>query len=723
MRTLLSVILAAAIFLPGCAGGPERPPLAPVKVVAEDYWGKTVNDPYRYLEDLKDTVVQNWIKSQADFARATIDRIPGRQGLIDKMREFDGRRAARVTNLAITDNDQYFYLKTTPADETGKLFHRTGFEGTESLLFDPTTFGSDTTKKYVISNISPSDDGGKIAIEVAPNGSESSIMLIMDVEGKTLSPEQIDRCWLGGASWLEDGKRFLYNRLRSSDVHDPDREKDSKSYLHVVGTDPSQDVEVFSRAKYPGLGIKPEDFPIVAYDKYSRYIFGILATVDRRLNAYYAPASELGKERIAWKRLFDPKDEIQNFYPTDKDLYLYTAKGAPNFHLLKTSLTAPNIARAEEVIPEDPGAKLNSVILTKAGLFYTLTRNGVKSEVYALPYGQKGPGRALQLPIPAGSANLSSKGFKFDDLWVGISGWTTDSRRYRYTAATGEFKREQLTTPAEFPEYDDLVVEEVMVPSHDGVEVPLSIVYKKGVVRDGTTPTFIFGYGAYGISINPFFSPSFMLWTYHGGVFAVAHVRGGGELGEKWHMEGFKTTKPNTWKDLIACAEYLVSKKYTDPRKIVINGGSAGGILIGRAMTERPDLFAAAIPEVGMMNALRSENTPNGPVNAPEFGTVKDSAECMALMEMDAYLHVKDGAKYPATLITAGMNDPRVIAWQPAKFAARLEAANGSDKPVLFLVDYAAGHGIGDTKSKQFENLADALSFGFWQTGHRDFQP
>jgi prolyl oligopeptidase len=311
----------------------------------------------------------------------------------------------------------------------------------------------------------------------------------------------------------------------------------------------------------------------------------------------------------------------------------------------------------------------------------------------------------------------------FDDLWVSISGWSTDNRRYRYLDATGEFKREQLTTAAEFPEYDDLVVEEVMVPSHDGVEVPLSIVYKKGVTRNGNTPTLIFGYGAYGISMSPFFSPSFLLWTYHGGVFAVAHVRGGGELGEQWHMDGFKTTKPNTWKDLIACAEFLVSKGYTSAQKIAINGGSAGGILIGRAMTERPELFAAAIPEVGMMNALRSENTPNGPVNAPEFGTVKDSAECMALMEMDAYLHLKDGVKYPATLITAGMNDPRVIAWQPAKFAARLEAANGSDKPVLFLVDYAAGHGIGDTKSKQFENLADALSFGFWQTGHRDFQP
>lgn len=193
-------------------------------------------------------------------------------------------------------------------------------------------------------------------------------------------------------------------------------------------------------------------------------------------------------------------------------------------------------------------------------------------------------------------------------------------------------------------------------------------------------------------------------------------------MGDQWYKGGYKTTKPNTWKDLIACAEYLVKENYTSPKKIAIYSASAGGILIGRALTERPDLFAAVIPEVGCLNTLRGEESPNGPINAPEFGTVKDSVECMALIEMDSYLKIKDGVKYPATLITAGMNDPRVIAWQPAKFAARLQAANTSDKPILFYTDFEAGHGIGNTKTKAFENLADVLSFAFWQTGHPDFQ-
>jgi prolyl oligopeptidase len=279
-----------------------------------------------------------------------------------------------------------------------------------------------------------------------------------------------------------------------------------------------------------------------------------------------------------------------------------------------------------------------------------------------------------------------------------------------------------MSTIAEYPEYEGLVVEEILVPSHDGEEVPLSIIYREGTSLDGTAPTMIYGYGAYGISETPGFGPGFLLWAHEGGILTVAHVRGGGEKGYAWYEAGKKTTKPNTWKDLIACAEYLVDNRYASPGHIAINGGSAGGILIGRAMTERPDLFAAAIPEVGVMNPLRAEETPNGPVNAAEFGTVQDSVEALALMEMDSYLKLRDGTDYPATLVTAGMNDPRVIAWQPAKFAARLMAANASENPILLWVDFESGHGIGNTKSKQFESAADRLAFGLWRTGHPGFE-
>ena len=719
---LIFVSLFFALFIQSCSQKlPPKPPLAEVKPVEDVYFGKKIDDPYRYMENLKDTTVGKWMKAQSDYAREVLNSIKGRQSLIDKMMDFDKRKSSKVSNLRITDNNVYFYLKLTPADETGKLYTRNGFEGNESLLFDPSTYSKDTTQKYVISDISPSDDGSLIAFEIAPNGSESSLMLIMNVKDKKLYPEQIDRCWGAGTSWLPDNSGFLFNRLNSNDVHDKEREKNSKSYLHKLGTDPSKDKDFFSLAKNPNMGIKPEDIPIVFYDKDSHYLFAILATVDNRINAFYAPVSEINNSSINWKRLFKPEDEVYNFAATDKDLYVYTPKNSPKFKILKTSLKNPDLKNAEVVVPEDSEGTITSFNLTNEGLYYSVSKNGVQENLYRLPYGVKNATK-VSLPFTAGSLSLSTKGVRFPDVWVTILGWTSDFKRYRYLPDKNQFKLETLSSSAEFPEFDDLTVEELMVPSYDGVKVPLSLIYKKGLKKDGNNPVFIFGYGAYGISMSPYFSPNRLLWVAKGGILAIAHVRGGGELGDSWYKGGYKTTKPNTWKDLISCTEYLINEKYTSPKKIAINSASAGGILIGRAMTERPDLFAVAIPEVGDLNTIRAEESPNGPVNIPEFGTVKDSVQCISLIEMDSYVHLKKGEKYPATLITAGMNDPRVIAWEPAKFAARLEADNASDKPILFWVDYTAGHGIGNTKSKQFESLADVYSFALWQTGNPDFQ-
>jgi len=725
MKTKLFLIVLTLVFMAHCTSGQikKQPPLAQVKPVTDNYFGTKISDPYRYMENLKDTAVQHWFKQQADYSRGILNSIPGRQALIDKMKDFDGRKSSRIFYVMITDNDRYFYLKQTPADETGKLYFRDGFKGNESLLFDPEKYNADSTRKYAISTISPSEDGSRIAFEIAANGSESAEMLTMDVISEKLFPEKIDRCGGSGmeASWLPDGRGFLYNRMKSADVHQMDRQLDSKTYLHLVGTDPATDKEIFSGTKYPDLEIKPADSPVVYYDKNSKCLFASLISVDPRLNIYYAPYSELTNERINWKHLFKPEDEIYNYYTTDKELYVYTPKDASNFKILKTSIIVPDFTKAEVVVPEDPLRKLTSFCLSKDGLYYTLSENGVKGKLHFIPQGEKA-GKEIELPFAAGTIFVSVKGLKFSDAWVYIMGWTNDFQRYRYSRQKNEFTIENLSSTAEYPEYADLVVEELMIPSHDGVKVPLSLVYKKGIKKDGNNPVFFFGYGAYGMSMNPFFSPGFLLWAKNGGILAFAHVRGGGELGDHWYKGGYKTTKPNTWKDLIACAEYLVNEKYTEPKKIAINSASAGGILIGRAMTERPDLFAVARPEVGCLNTVRMEDSPNGPDNVREFGTIKNASEYKALIEMDSYLHIKDGVKYPATLITAGMNDPRVIAWEPGKFAARLQAANAAEKPILFFTDYEAGHGIGNTKTKSFESLADVFSFAFWQTGNPDYQ-
>jgi len=304
---------------------------------------------------------------------------------------------------------------------------------------------------------------------------------------------------------------------------------------------------------------------------------------------------------------------------------------------------------------------------------------------------------------------------------VGTVAWTRGGKMYDYRPASSgkpaTFTDTHLIPIGKFDALPGFESKEVMVPSHDGVLVPLSIIYKTGIKLDGSNPTLLTGYGSYGLSRSVEFNPVQLAWLEKGGVYAVAHVRGGGELGEDWHLAGQKLNKPNTWKDFIACAEWLIAKGYTSPGRLAGQGGSAGGILIGRAITERPDLFTAALIDVGALDCIRVETTTNGVPNIPEFGTVTKPDEFKGLLEMSSYHHVKDGVKYPAVMLSHGVNDPRVEPWESAKMTARLQAATASGKPVLFRVDYHAGHGIGSTRAQAQEAQADKYEFMLWQMG------
>jgi prolyl oligopeptidase len=292
---------------------------------------------------------------------------------------------------------------------------------------------------------------------------------------------------------------------------------------------------------------------------------------------------------------------------------------------------------------------------------------------------------------------------------------------YFFDAGTDKFSQSPFNQPTVYPdEYKDLVVEEASVKGHDGVMIPLSIIYKNGLKKDGSNVCILEGYGAYGISYTPWFSVMKNSLAVRGVVIAIAHVRGGSEKGEEWYKAGFKTTKPNTWKDFISCAEYLISNGFTSSGRLAGTGTSAGGILISRAITERPDLFAAAICNVGDANTMRSEFYSNGPVNIPEFGTVKDSTECRALYEMDGMQHVVNNTKYPAVICVGGWNDPRVVAWEPGKFAAALQNASVSGKPVFMKVNYDNGHFTED-RDVTYANFSDQYAFALWQCGHPDF--
>ncbi|RED26200.1 oligopeptidase B [Flavobacterium cutihirudinis] len=700
--------------------GQVKPQPAKEKIVVDEYFGQKIEDAYQYLENLEDPNVVNWMKSNANYARAKLDEVPERQNLIKKLKELDTRKESTITDLQITENNHYFYLKRNANEENGKLYLRIGYEGAEKLLLDPETYKKSTKANYNISSITPNEKGDKVAVEIAASGSENAELLIINSDGKVY-PEVIDRCWFSSPSWLPDGNSFTYARLNSSNITDPNRLLNSKVYYHEVGKDANKDIEYFSSATNPELNIAAEEFPFNYFHKNSSKNYGQVVTVDNRIKLYttdlknnFSPAK--------WKILVDKKDEVINYHVDKEFIYYLTFKNAPNFKIIKVPIAHPEIENATNVINESKYGNITDFVLTKDGLYYSLTVNGVQAKVYFLPKEKTNPVE-LKLPFQSGAASFLNINENKSEIWITLTGWTSPKKRYLYNPETNNFIYQPLSKAIEYPEFKDIISKEITVTSHDGIKLPVSLIYNKNTKLNGENPVLIMGYGAYGASIDPYFSTMNMTYCAYGGIYVIAHVRGGGELGETWHKAGYKTTKPNTWKDLIATAEYLIQEKYTSSKKIAIWSASAGGILIGRAITERPDLFAAAIAQVGEFNTIRSEIAPNGPPNIPEFGTVKDPVEFKALLEMDSFHHIKKGTAYPATLITAGMNDPRVIAWQPSKFAAAFQNANTSDNPILFFTDFESGHGMGDSVTKNIEKASDLVSFAYTYTGHPKFQP
>jgi prolyl oligopeptidase len=532
-------------------------------------------------------------------------------------------------------------------------------------------------------------------------------------------PDSIYPSWFGPIGWTLDNSSFFYFSQKTDDNKSPEFELNTKTKLHKLGTLPKTDIDFFSNESYPDLGIAPNELPFASIDQsYPEYIIAMVANVRNEMRVFYAPTKEMEKPKIKWNVLCETTDSLvrgMEFFG-DK-VYAITLKDAPNYKLIATNVRNPDWKHAETILPEENDV-LQYIVKSKDYLLAVYSNEIVDRVVsYHFADGKK---TNIELPI-SGSVNLYCPNNRTNRFVFTIASWTLPPVWYDYNAEANTFTKSIFNSDVSYPGFENLMAEEVEVPGHDGTMIPLSIIYRKDIKRDGNNCCLLIGYGAYGISITPSFSILRSV-VLKGVIFAYAHVRGGSEKGESWYKAGYKTTKPNTWKDFISCGEYLVKNKYTSPSKLSGMGTSAGGILISRAITERPDLFGAAICNVGCANAMRLEFTPNGPANIPEFGTVKDSIECMALYEMDGYQHVRMGVRYPAVICVGGWNDPRVVAWQPGKFAATLQRASTSGKPVLMIVNYDSGH-FTEEKEVTFRNFANQFSFVLWQTGHPDFQP
>ena len=680
------------------------------------YFGTVVKDPYRWLENMKDPSVLSWFRAEGEQTEQVLHRIGMRDTLVQELLALDKLTPMRRYNFKMY-HGRYFYLAQRPEEKVGKLYYRDGKTGEDVLLYDPASFQGKAGKTYAISYYVPNYQGDKVAIGISQGGAEVATIRIYDLKNKTWYPESIYPSWFGVTDWAEDGSAFFYTVQNTDDPNSPNFILDTRSKFHRVGTDTVKDLSIFSREKYPGLGITREDLPFVGYSEDHRWLFGYLATVQNELNVFYAPASDAMKDKIEWKRLVSPADEVTAYTCYGDKLLLLSHKDAPKYKVLVTDLRHPDIAHAQTVKAEG-NLKIEALARSKDFVFLTLT-DGINSQLSEYDL-RSGAFKDIQMPQVANST-LTAYNYESDEAMIEASSWNLPNTHFDYDGATGVVQKSAFQVDVDYPGLARIKVKEVEVPSYDGTMVPLSIVYRDDIKLDGNNSCIMDGYGAYGISSAPYFSMRYITMVNRGVVLAFAHVRGGGEKGEAWYRGGFKTTKPNTWKDFNACGDWLVKQGYTSPRKLAGMGTSAGGILIGRAITERPDLYGAAVCNVGCANAIRMEKTPNGLNNTREFGISTDSVECKALLEMDAFLHVKDGVKYPAVLCCTGMNDPRVEPWQPGKFAAALQHATASGKPVLLRVDYDNGH-FSEDKTVVFREVADQMSFMLWQTGHPDFQ-
>ena len=522
-------------------------------------------------------------------------------------------------------------------------------------------------------------------------------------------------------SWTFDNKAFLYNSLNNSDNTRADFKLNPKTRLHKLGVDVKNGIDFFSDSSYPSLGIKPAEFPEASLNKDSRdFIFANVSTSQSEKLIYYAPISQFNSGKIDWKILCRPEDKIvRKMIIIGNDVYAITYKGAKNYKLVHTTLTNPDWDKAETIAEEKPNETIEDISHCKDYLFIDYS-DGINDHPYKYQFKTK---KITEIQFPySGVFAIWCLDDTTNNCYAGIMSWNKPWTEFDFNAATDKFSPSSFNEPPVYPAaYKDLEVKEVEAKGHDGVMIPLSIIYKKGTKLDGNNICLMEGYGAYSHSFVPQFDYMKNSLAVKGVIIAMAHVRGGGEKGEAWYKAGFKTTKPNTWKDFNSCAEYLIKNGYTSANKLAGMGASAGGILISRAITERPDLYAAAICNVGWANAMRLEFTPNGPANMPEFGTVKDSIECRALYEMDGIQHVVKDAKYPAVICVGGWNDSRVSPWQPGKFAAALQNATASGKPVLMKVNYDNGHFTEDL-SVTFANFADMYAFALWQCGDKNFQ-
>jgi prolyl oligopeptidase len=713
-------VLGGLLSVPSSAFAAQ--PVAPVRPVTDTYFGTEVVDNYRYFEDLKNPEVQEWMRTQADHTRTILDGLRGRSALLDRIHELsnaDPRRGNFVRR-----GQRYFYELTEPGAQQPKLYYRDGLKAAERLLVDPAKLGEGTKTHYALDFYTPSWDGRYVAYGVSEGGSENSVLRVLEVATGTTLAEGIDRTSNSVIAWRPDNRSFFYLRYSKSTPETPPSETlyNARTYLHTLGArvNGEGDPVVFGRGVAKNLTVPEGQGTYVVVAPNSPYAIAVANhNMDKNPSTlYFAPLAKVKDSSTPWRKLADVEDGVTQFELRGEMLYFLSQKGASRFRLLATPLTHPDVKHSRVIVPERK-AVITEFALAREGI-YLRERDGAVSHLLRSTIDGRQV-RAVPLPFDGNLYGPVTDPLESGALF-NMQSWVQAPRVFSYDPATDAASDTGLI-PMSKVDSSQLESKEVLAISYDGTRIPLSIIHKKGMTLDGSHPTILHGYGSYGLSLESRFNAVSIAWIERGGVIAVAHVRGGGEYGEDWHRGGQMLTKPNTILDFIACGQYLIDKGYTYSKYMAAQGGSAGGITVGGALTWRPDLFGVILDHVGMSDSLRSETEPNGPPNITEFGSTKTEEGFHGLYAMSAYAHVRDGTPYPAVMFLTGANDPRVSPWHMTKMAARVQAATSSGRPVFLRIDYDAGHGIGSNRSQREVETADVWAFSLWQMGDPAFQP
>ena len=692
-------------FVASIAVAAQAPPPARTVDVVDHIHGLTLPDPYRWMEGESSAEYHQWLKQQGVYARQRLDAAP--QLAMWRDRLVKASSATVLNRLQRPMGGRLFFLRLEGGQE-GVLMVRDP-DGRERVLLAPGQL-NDATGSASITEYTASPNGKRIAVNVDRGGSEITQVQLLDADSGALLPDVVEPVWGEmSVSWLPDGSAFAYTQMAPVDERPGgDGLQNMRVRLHRIGTKTTDDPTLLKVGLNPHAVFETQEFPFIDATAESDWVLAIFAGARAELRVCVVPRGDAFTASAPWNCFIGYEDGVQGWVVRDSTLYLLSVKGAPNGRVLAVDLSkAPlRLGDARVVLPSSPDAVVTGLTSASDALHVRRMTGGLDS-ILRIEYGTD---KAEKIATPfEGAAYLLSTDPRAAGLVFTLQGWTQPRVAYRFKPGPAPITDLHLgvTTPGD---YKDITSREVEAVSADGTRVPLSIISRKDFATDGHSLAILDGYGGYGTSLQPYFDALTLEWVKAGHVYAVAHVRGGGELGDAWRLGGRAERKYKGVEDFHACAKRLVEMKFTTPARLTASGASAGGLLIGGAITSAPELYGAAVIRAGMLNPVRLLAGANGANQIAEVGDPRTPEGLKAIAAMDPYQHVRDGVHYPAVLLVVGLNDQRVPPWESGKFGARLQAVSRGGRPVWFRTDSDTGH-FGTSLSESAAEEADVYTF------------